>query len=678
MDQQNSHPRKFPSALRLRHSIGGRILAGYLFMALISITPAVTGIYFTNQAGSKLTDLIDRDQLVTKDILRMELALEKQASSIRGYLLLPKNEEIGKKELSIAQTSYKLASEDLERDFPLNPVNQAAIGQIKSLYTQLNSLIEEVLAINLENFYSAPQALWEQKGQMVKNQLINIIDQSFAAYRTPVDDQIKNARFQSENITYISVMLVIVSTVLCGLVTLILTRSITQPLRNLAGVAQAIRAGDLTVKVPPVKGDDEVAYLSSAMEKMAENLRQSREELEASLANTERRNRELSAVNQVTRAISQSLNLEKVLKEALEEMMVVAEVEHGSLFLVEEEGEFLTLAVHHGQSKEFVEQVARVKRGEQLTGFVAAQGKVFITRNPGQNKRVTNPVLRKETYKQFYLGVPLKNKGRVVGVVNLTSPRIRAVSESEVDLFNAIGSQIGIAIENARLYRQAQQLAVLEERNRLARDLHDSVIQTIFSITLTAESARALLVKKPDRLPAQLERLQNLARSALSEMRALIFQLRPAALEEQGLVVALEKHLAVLRNKENFEIELQVSNTTETLLSAEHEQALYRIAQEALNNVIKHSQATHVWVKLATDSQKVVLIVKDNGMGFEPEKQSISKNIGQKSFGVTSMTERAELVGGVLDIESQPGQGSTVTATLPLMTAPRPVGLGIN
>jgi signal transduction histidine kinase len=187
-----------------------------------------------------------------------------------------------------------------------------------------------------------------------------------------------------------------------------------------------------------------------------------------------------------------------------------------------------------------------------------------------------------------------------------------------------------------------------------------------------------MMIKKPDRVPAQLERLQMLSRGALSEMRALIFQLRPAALEEQGLIAALEKHIAALRNKENIEIDFEVENSNDRRLSNEHEQALYRIAQESMNNIVKHAQATHVWVKLAINEQEAVLVVRDNGVGFDPAGQAAQNNREQKSLGMTSMRERAELAGGKLVIESQPNEGSTITATLPLVTAPRPVGLGIN
>ena len=309
-----------------------------------------------------------------------------------------------------------------------------------------------------------------------------------------------------------------------------------------------------------------------------------------------------------------------------------------------------------------------------MTGTVARTGEVLMVENPMEDPRVTSPALRTEYFKKFYLGVPFKSKGKVLGVANLTSQQIRVWEQSDLDLLRAIGSQIAIAIDNARLYQQASQLAAVDERNRLARDLHNSVTQTLFSITLTAKSARAMYIRKPEKVEGQLDRLQNLARGALAEMRSLIFQLRPAALQEQGLVAALEKHIAALRTKETFEIDFEVKG--ERRLSDEHEQTLYRIAQEAFNNITKHSQATHVWVTLEIDDQGATLTIKDNGIGFEAESV-----LWPQGRSVTRSDDHAgadQTGGRAYRIESPPGNGTCICVSLPLDFAPLPVGMGIN
>lgn len=160
------------ASVPLRHSLGGRILFGFLIMALISVFLAVAGIFYTNQSGSQLSDLIERDQAVTNDVLNMELALERQASSVRGYLLLYQNQAPTKAELAEARKSYEVASKTLMSRLSVAKLDRAAFEQVQTLYTEFQSSIEEVLGIDRNDFFLAPVARWEQIGQYQKNNLI--------------------------------------------------------------------------------------------------------------------------------------------------------------------------------------------------------------------------------------------------------------------------------------------------------------------------------------------------------------------------------------------------------------------------------------------------------------------------------------------------------------------------
>jgi signal transduction histidine kinase len=203
---------------------------------------------------------------------------------------------------------------------------------------------------------------------------------------------------------------------------------------------------------------------------------------------------------------------------------------------------------------------------------------------------------------------------------------------------------------------------VLEERSRLARDLHDSISQQLFSMTLTAQAARAQLEKNPARTAAQLERLQETAAAALAEMRALIFQLRPPGLSEQGLVAALQQHATALGRREGFTVDLVVSGDERHARGAE--QALYRIAQEALNNVAKHAGARRVTIALDLQPDRLMLRVADDGRGFELSVVGYNGD-GSRHLGMTSMRERAAEIGGRLEVRSQPGQGTEVVVLVP-------------
>ncbi len=667
---------KFKNIVSLRFSLAGRVLVSFLLMAFLSLVIALIGIYVINQANSDLVTLLEQDKLFTANVLIMERAAERQNSSVRAYLNRVQEAE---KELVAAIADYETADANLREILASLKLPADKYQQVRERYETYRERIQYIRSLDLNTFRVAPIYLWEspnspQNGPLLKEQLIQTVDDLLAVYREQSQKRINDAKNQGLAITIVAIILVTLTGVLGAFIASLTTRSITRPLRRLAGVARAIRQGNLEVQVPVVKGEDEVANLAGAMASMAENLRVSRYELENSLDESSRRNRELTAVNRVAATIGQSLDLEQVLHEALDELMDVAEMEYGSIFLLESDEKHFRLVAHYNQSEEYLRGFNRFEVGEQLVGQVAQQGEVLMVTFPMNDPSTTNPVLRKEVFKRFYLGVPLKSKGKVLGVVSLTSQTIRQLEARDLDLLSAIGNQIGIAVDNARLYQQAQQVAALEERNRLARDLHDSVTQTLFSITLTAESTKAMLTRRPEKVEGQVERLQTLARSALAEMRSLIFQLRPAALQEQGLVAAIEKYIAALRAKESFEIELNIEG--EGRLSEEHEQALYRIFQEALNNIIKYAEARHVQVSFKVDEQEAILIIRDDGGGFDAA--AVLAQTNRSSLGLTSMQERAELSGGTISIESSPGQGTTIAVRLSLSVAPRPVGMGIN
>jgi signal transduction histidine kinase len=214
--------------------------------------------------------------------------------------------------------------------------------------------------------------------------------------------------------------------------------------------------------------------------------------------------------------------------------------------------------------------------------------------------------------------------------------------------------------QELQLYtEQAEELAVVHERNRLARSLHDSVTQTIFSMTLTAEAARILFDRDPPRAAGQLDKLQALAKSALREMRSLVFELRPTAVAELGLIPALRHHIATLERLHGLIVTLHV--TGEPNLPNEWAQRLFRIIQEALNNVVKHAQTDKASVTLRFENSRVFAQVQDRGRGFEPAAVYAKA----KHMGLSSMRERVEMLGGILNIDSRPGAGTHVTVEVP-------------
>jgi NarL family two-component system sensor histidine kinase LiaS len=233
--------------------------------------------------------------------------------------------------------------------------------------------------------------------------------------------------------------------------------------------------------------------------------------------------------------------------------------------------------------------------------------------------------------------------------------------------FNATAEQLGenmralrlLADQNARLAEQSAQLATVEERNRLARDLHDSVSQELFSLSMLAAASRRSIEKKPELAAQQLEEIQQMAQRALQETRSLIFALRPAALDDRGLAPAVRALAAAAQERQGLQVELSIRG--ERRLPLGYEQALFRIVQEALANVARHSGVRTARVALDYADDQISLTVQDHGRGFDPGTPR-----GARSIGLDSMAERAAALGGRLAVESAPGQGTTLTVTLPV------------
>jgi signal transduction histidine kinase len=205
---------------------------------------------------------------------------------------------------------------------------------------------------------------------------------------------------------------------------------------------------------------------------------------------------------------------------------------------------------------------------------------------------------------------------QVLGTLDVESAEVNAFTQEDVLVIQSLGDQIAIAIENARLYDRSRELAILEERHRLARELHDSVTQSLFSLDLHAKAIATYLKRDPQQAEAQIQQLRQITHDTLREMRSLIFDLRPTSLKDIGLVPALRQWIEHLRRPDGPELVLHA--TGERRIPAEVEQDLFRIAQEALSNAIKHAGARHIVVELTIESEQATLRVTDDGCGFDP------------------------------------------------------------
>jgi signal transduction histidine kinase len=256
-----------------------------------------------------------------------------------------------------------------------------------------------------------------------------------------------------------------------------------------------------------------------------------------------------------------------------------------------------------------------------------------------------------------HLTVPIRDAKRMLGVFGVSFISAHEFGEEEQRLYSALADRAAVAIQNAELYGRAQHAASLEERQRLARELHDSVSQALYGIALGTRTARLRLGDDPHNAAEPIDYVMALSQAGLAEMRALIFELRPESLEQEGVVAAIEKQIASTRARYSLDVTADLGEEPEC--SQDVKEALYRIAQEALHNIVKHAHATRVEVRLAADDGDLVLTVADDGRGFD----STASFPGH--VGLHSMPERAAKLGGRVSIDSAAGAGTRITARIP-------------
>lgn len=264
------------------------------------------------------------------------------------------------------------------------------------------------------------------------------------------------------------------------------------------------------------------------------------------------------------------------------------------------------------------------------------------------------------------IDVPITIAGKRFGLFSMGWRTSHTITNEDIRVASALAQRAAVAIENARLFERASLAASLEERQRLARELHDSVSQALYGISLGTRTARTLLERDPKRASEPLEYVSSLAEAGLAELRALIFELRPESLQMEGLVAAFEKQFASLRARHNLEVTATIA--AEPDLRLDLKEALYRIGQEAMHNTVKHARASHVWVTLTGDDEHWTLTIRDNGIGFDPNGDFPGH------LGLRSMAERANRVGGHFAIASSQSDGTTVTISVPAIKGHLPGG----
>jgi signal transduction histidine kinase len=365
-------------------------------------------------------------------------------------------------------------------------------------------------------------------------------------------------------------------------------------------------------------------------------------------------------------AIAGERSVDSVLQRIVHTARELVGARYAALGVPDGQGNFARF-ITSGMTEEEIEAMGPLPRTHGLLGSTLESQESFRTADIKRDPRFRGWWPAAHPLMASFLGVPIVARGAVVGAFYLTDKEgASEFSVEDQELIELLAPHAAVAMENARLHERSRELSIVEERNRLARELHDSLVQKLFGVVLAAESAGTLLERDSGAAREQVERVGELAQEAVAELRSLVFQLRPAEIETEGLGAALRKHVDVLREAHEADISLELRG--EPRLRSGVDDEVFRIAQESLQNALRHSGARRIDVRLDEDAGGLRLVVADDGSGFEPDEAGLRS----RRLGLTSMEERARALGGRLAIESAPGAGTTIELEVACDGDPRP------
>jgi two-component system nitrate/nitrite sensor histidine kinase NarX len=418
-----------------------------------------------------------------------------------------------------------------------------------------------------------------------------------------------------------------------------------------ANIIKGFEVGGVDYLTKPIYMEETLARINTHL-----SLRKSQSQLEA-------RTRELATLLELSRSMVSTLDLERLANLILDQLKTVVDYT-GCALLTLTEGKLSVLA-YRGPTPQ--EEILRACFPDEMLNQkreLLSAGQPLIVADLHTDERLGCLFRRDRGAREAtpfsdtraWMGVPLMVKQQLIGGLSLCHHQPNIYTPRQAELASAFADQAAIAIENARLYQQARQVAAHEERNRLARTLHDSVTQSLFSASLIAEVLPQVWEQDPEEGQQGLVELRHLTQGALAEMRTLLLELRPATLMKTRLDELLRQLTQAMTNQTGVTVNLEVAPAPD-LPDVVHV-TFYRVAQEAFNNIAKHSQAHTITVALRTaPSNQLELVIWDDGRGFEAAQMSPGK------LGLEIMRERATQIGASLTIDSQPGQGTRVALT---------------
>ena len=369
---------------------------------------------------------------------------------------------------------------------------------------------------------------------------------------------------------------------------------------------------------------------------------------------------DLSLINDLAQGFASSWDIKEIMSRALKNVLEYLEIETGEIFLRDRGAKELRLSLLRGDDFEafYTKNVFRI--GDGVVGKVAGLNKPLVVYNLDSDPRILRPAIARAGF-TCQAVIPLQATREVVGVMTLSSKKERNFSIRELDLLTTIGMWAGTAIQNALLQQQTKHLAVLEERERIGMDLHDGVIQSLYSLGLTLDYVKAILDEDPVEIREKLDQATGGINSTIADIRTYISDLRPRQMKED---ITFKENLKVLLEEleKNTRLKATLKNETQEPLNLSYPNTLtlFKIAQESLSNTARHAQAKKTDLRLWEENGRIYLEILDDGVGFNIDKTEA--NLGH---GLANMQRRSRKASGGIEIISSPGKGTRVVAWVP-------------
>jgi signal transduction histidine kinase len=491
-------------------------------------------------------------------------------------------------------------------------------------------------------------------------------DDTKSRIASAVQDMSDQIDKQSREAELIFIAVIVAMVIVVSTVSFLLSETINRPIMALIKGSEQIGKGELNYSIK-VNTGDEMQVLAEQFNRMGTALTESYSNLEQKVIERTEKERQraeqLRTINEVSRKISSIVNLDELLAYVGNLLRQTFHFHNVNIFLLEpSSGKLMLKTLHFSGQKNVIPVGVPLEMDDQgIIGKAATSGEYVLVNDvlaKPDSKQTENEVLTKSE-----LAVPVTMGGRILGVIDIESAETNGFDENDIFTAQTLADQLAVAIENARLYQETRQMAVTEERNRMAREIHDTLAQGFTGIILQLEATEQALGETSEDVQKHLNQARSLARKSLQEARRSVWNLSPQALEQLKLDEAIQHEIDRFSQDHGINATFAL-NGKKRDIPPEAASALFRVCQESLSNIAKHAQAKDVEVALNYEPNDIQLSIKDNGIGFDMDPEGrVGKGGG---YGLISMRERALRQNGKFEIQSEKGLGTIIKVSIPL------------